>query len=211
MKKLLIWGAGDQGLVTLDCALATGGYASVNFLCLKGKERRQIPGYVVYDEDEKPLAGLIAAYDEVIVATGSNAVREEKAARLLALGARQATLVHPSAVVSPSAQIAQGSAVLAGAVVNPNARIGAGCIVNTRAIVEHDCVIGDYANICPGVSMAGHVSIGRKAYLGIGCTVIDGIVIGEEAVVGAGAVVIRDVPAGEVVAGVPARRLREGR
>ena len=29
MKKLLIWGAGDQGTVTLECALATQQYSHV--------------------------------------------------------------------------------------------------------------------------------------------------------------------------------------
>lgn len=31
MKKLLIWGAGDQGLVTLECALAMNAYEQIDF------------------------------------------------------------------------------------------------------------------------------------------------------------------------------------
>jgi UDP-perosamine 4-acetyltransferase len=45
--------------------------------------------------------------------------------------------------------------------------------------------------------------------VGIGATVIEKVRIGAGAFVGAGAVVIRDVPDNVVVAGVPARILRE--
>lgn len=128
-----------------------------------------------------------------------------KVGRLLDMGVPLATLIHPSAVVSPSACISGGCTVLARVVVNPNARIGTGCIINTGSIIEHDCVVEDFVNICPGVSMAGHARIGRKSFIGIGSTVIDGIKVGSQVVVGAGAVVIRDVPDHTMVMGVPAK------
>ena len=50
--------------------------------------------------------------------------------------------------------------------------------------------------------------VGRRASIGSGAVVLGGIEIGEGAMIGAGAVVTRDVAGDEVVAGVPARRLR---
>ncbi|HHX42848.1 MAG TPA: N-acetyltransferase [Chloroflexi bacterium] len=49
----------------------------------------------------------------------------------------------------------------------------------------------------------------RRASIGSNVTVLCGVTIGEEAIVGAGSVVTRDVPARTIVAGNPARVLRE--
>ena len=53
------------------------------------------------------------------------------------------------------------------------------------------------------------VQIGDKAWVGFGCIVLPGVTIGEGAVVGAGSVVTRDVAPWTVVAGNPARPIRE--
>lgn len=208
MKKLLIWGAGDQGTVTLDCALAMNAYDSISFLSFAERGAREIPNYIIYREQDVDLRTFLPSFDEVIVATGDNALREQKVSILNALGIPLATIVHPTAYISPFAQVSAGCTVLAFAVVHINASVGTGCIVNTGAIVEHDCVLGDFVNVCPRVAMAGHTTVGKKAFLGIGCTIINNLSVGEEAVIGAGAVVIRDVPAHEVVAGVPAKRIQ---
>jgi len=55
----------------------------------------------------------------------------------------------------------------------------------------------------------GPVVIGRGCWIGAHAVILDGVRVGEGAVVAAGAVVADDVPAFAVVAGVPARTIRE--
>jgi acetyltransferase-like isoleucine patch superfamily enzyme len=53
------------------------------------------------------------------------------------------------------------------------------------------------------------ILVRRNASIGSGVVILGGVTIGAEALVGAGAVVTRDVAAKSVVAGVPARLLRQ--
>lgn len=81
-------------------------------------------------------------------------------------------VVHPSAIVSETADLGAGAIVLAGALVQPGARIGRGAIVNTGAIVEHDSAIGDGAHVGPGAIVLGGCSIGATAMIGAGAAVL---------------------------------------
>ncbi len=80
-------------------------------------------------------------YDKAFVAIGNPEVR----GKLLALlqSNKIASLVHPKAVVMPSAKIGEGSIIEAGAVLCSNAEIGIGCIVMANAVVGHDAKVGD--------------------------------------------------------------------
>lgn len=53
------------------------------------------------------------------------------------------------------------------------------------------------------------VTIGNDVWIGIGAMVFDGVTIGDGAIVGAGAIVLRDVAPYSVVAGVPAKVVRQ--
>jgi sugar O-acyltransferase (sialic acid O-acetyltransferase NeuD family) len=127
-----------------------------------------------------------------------------------AAGFSFATLVHPAAVISPSAVLGEGTIAGPCAVVAAHARIGTHGILNRGALVGHHTVVGDYVTASPAVNVGGCGTIGDRAYLGMGCTVLDRRSVGAGALVGAGAVVTRDVAEATKVMGVPARVVAEG-
>jgi sugar O-acyltransferase (sialic acid O-acetyltransferase NeuD family) len=123
---------------------------------------------------------------------------------------RWATVVHPAASVAGGAVVGPGSVLLAGAVVTTPLRLGAHVVAMPHVLITHDDEVGDGVTFAGRASLGGAVRVGECAYFGQGSSVREGVSIGAGAVVGMGSVVLTDVPAGEVWAGVPARRLREG-
>lgn len=53
------------------------------------------------------------------------------------------------------------------------------------------------------------ITIGNNVWIGGSATILPGVTIGDNAVIAGGAVVVRDVPAWSVVAGNPARVIRQ--
>jgi acetyltransferase EpsM len=199
VERRFIIGAGAQGRVILEIWRAQHPDGAFAFL-------DDGPGLVGQERHGAPIAGPVAALpagDEAVIAIGHNLTRMKIAAA--AGAARWGQPVHPSAVVSPSAQVGPGTVIAAGAVVNTEARLGAHVVVNTGVLVEHDCVVEDGASLSPGVCMGGRVVIGAGAFLSVGVTLAPRITIGAGTVVGAGAVVVADLPPGVLAYGVPAR------
>jgi acetyltransferase EpsM len=126
------------------------------------------------------------------------------------LGVEFATVVHPTAVVAPSARLGAGCIVSPGVVVGSHTEIGEHVILNRGVLVGHHTRVGSCVTLSPAANVAGCVRIGDGAYVGMGAIVLDGRSVGAGSVVGAGAVVTRDVPPGVQVQGVPARIVKQG-
>lgn len=103
-------------------------------------------------------------------------------------------VVHPTAYIESSANLADGVQVFPFAYVGSEAKIGYGTIVNTGVIVSHDCTIGEYSNLSPGAILAGEVQIGSNVLVGMGVTVNLRVKIGAGARIGNGATIKSDVP-----------------
>lgn len=191
MKSIYIYGNGGHGQVVADIARASG-YGQVIFLDDAGADK--------FDEN--------LPKGDIIVAVGNNSVRQRLCKRVQAAGFNLVNLVHPSAVVSPSARIGAGVVVMPLVVINARACIEEGVIINTAAVVEHDCMIHAYANICPNVLLAGNVVVGESTDVGIGSCAIQGMHIGANSLVGAGSVIVNHVADNVVAYGNPARTQR---
>lgn len=149
-----------------------------------------------------PVLHDATGLEPFIVSIGNCKIRKMIAEKL---NCKFATAIHPSAVISPSAEIGEGSVVMAGAVINAEAKIGRHCIINTNASIDHECVIGDYCHIAPGCTISGDVHVGEGTWIGVGTTIIQGIRVGKNCYIGAGSVIVKDIPDNCKAYGVPCR------
>lgn len=143
---------------------------------------------------------------ELFVAIGNCAVREKIMSSLP--NAKWYTAIHPSAVISPSAVIGEGTCIMPNAVVNNSAVIGRGAIINTCASVDHDDVIGDFVHIACGAHLAGAVTVGKGTWVGIGSTISNNVSVCENLMIGAGTVVVKDITEEGTYVGVPAKKIK---
>jgi sugar O-acyltransferase (sialic acid O-acetyltransferase NeuD family) len=206
----VIYGSRPDGhaRVVLETFVSDGGFEIVGLLDDEPANiDRKISSTTVVGSraDLGRLAG--EGVEGVLLGFGGAQGREAVATAIHGAGLALPILVHASAYVSSSATLAAGTQVLPHATVGPGTRIGRAVLLNTGVIVEHDAAIGDFSVIDPGAVIAGRASIGASVEIGARAVVLPDISVGNCAFVGAGAVVTRSVPAGETVAGVPARQL----
>lgn len=175
--------------------------------CVGNSANSECLGIPVLQGDEHLEKLRKEGYGKSFIAVGNNALRRRLAKMVQSLGYQLTNAISPQAIISPTARLGTGIAIMSGAVINAAAIIQDLSIINTGACVDHDCVIGEAAHIAPTCGLAGNVTVGEESFLGIGCKVIPGITIGKAVILGAGSVVIRDMPNGVKAVGVPAKIL----
>lgn len=192
IKGMYLYGASGHGKVIKEIVEATGGV---------------VEGFLDDNQQISELSGVkvlqkYCGESPLIISIGSNRIRKMIAERL---ACRYEVAIHPGAIVSPSAQIGEGTVVMAGAVINADAVIGRHCIINSGASVDHECVVGDYCHIAPHATLCGQVHLGEGTLVGVGASVIPCINIGGWCTIGAGAAVINNIEDNMIAVGVPAR------
>ncbi len=206
-KPLIIIGAGGHAKVLIDALILLRapilGISESN----RALERSELLGIPVICKDEE-----LEKYppESVTLVNGIGGVRDtglrrEVFKRFKRRGYVFLQVIHPSAVISTNAVLAEGVQVMAGAVIQAGVNVAENAIINTKASVDHDCQIGGHVHLAPGVTVCGNVKIGDSVHVGSGATIIQGIIVGSRCLIGAGTLVVKDVPPGATVLGVPGR------
>lgn len=125
--------------------------------------------------------------------------------------------IEPGAFIRDQVEIGDSAVIMMGAVINIGAIIGEGTMIDMGAVLGGRATVGKNCHIGAGTVLAGVVEpasaqpvvVEDNVLIGANAVVLEGVRIGEGAVVAAGAIVIRDVEPYTVVAGTPAKKIKD--
>ena len=125
--------------------------------------------------------------------------------------------IEPGAILRDGVSVGKNAVIMMGAVLNIGAVVGEGTMIDMGAILGGRATVGKNCHIGAGAVLAGVIEpasavpvvVEDGVLVGANAVVIEGVRVGAGAVVAAGAVVIEDVPPNTVVAGCPARVIKQ--
>ena len=205
MEKLFIFPFNGNGLEAVDCI--QGQYEFIGFIDdTIEKQGKHEYGFEVFDRE------ILNQFPEakVLLVPGSSIsfpIRNKIISSLNIETKNLATLIHPSASVSPFVKIGYNVLIMAGVVITSNSVIGNHVCILPNTVIHHDSNIGNYTMIGSNVTVAGNSEVGEYCYIGSGTSITNGIEIGDNTLVGIGSNVIKSIKSNSKVVGNPAKNI----
>ncbi|MGO4887966.1 2,3,4,5-tetrahydropyridine-2,6-dicarboxylate N-acetyltransferase [Anaerobacillus sp. MEB173] len=125
--------------------------------------------------------------------------------------------IEPGAIIRDQVEIGNNAVIMMGASINIGAVIGEGTMIDMNVVLGGRATVGKNCHIGAGTVLAGVIEppsakpvvVEDDVVIGANAVVLEGVTVGKGAVVAAGAIVTEDVPPNTVVAGTPARVIKE--
>lgn len=125
--------------------------------------------------------------------------------------------IEPGALIREQVEIGDSAVIMMGASINIGSVVGEGTMIDMNVVLGGRATVGKNCHIGAGAVLAGVIEppsakpvvIEDGVVVGANAVVLEGVTVGEGAVVAAGAIVTEDVPPNTVVAGTPARVIKE--
>lgn len=166
-------------------------------------------GYEILGNDTYAINQIHRFKDVPIIVTPDNPHKRKKIVyEYKKKGYKFANLIHPNAAISRYANIGEGVIIQNWVNISSNTLIGDFVKLNTFANVMHDCRIGNFTTIAPNSIVLGRVTVNENCYIGANSIILPSVNVEKNAIIGAGAVVTKSVNSGNVMIGVPARKMK---
>lgn len=125
--------------------------------------------------------------------------------------------IEPGVIIRDQVEIGDQAVIMMGSVINIGAVIGEKTMIDMNVVLGGRATVGKNCHIGAGTVLAGVIEppsakpvvIEDDVLIGANAVVLEGVTVGKGSVVAAGAVVTKDVPPYTVVAGMPAKKIKD--
>lgn len=200
--RILILGGGGHAKMCIDILNQMKAYEIAGIIDDKLEACSEILGVPLIGRTDD-LPGLYKGGIRLIVnglgMVTNHPMREGLFVKLKEIGFQLPNLIHPRAVVEPSAVLGEGNQIMANATVGSAVKIHNNCIINSGSVVSHDSLLYDNVHVAPGAVLAGGVHVGKNTLIGMGTTVYLKVKIGEGVLIYNGCHITKDIPDGKQI------------
>ncbi|GAJ99726.1 MULTISPECIES: 2,3,4,5-tetrahydropyridine-2,6-dicarboxylate N-acetyltransferase [Geomicrobium] len=125
--------------------------------------------------------------------------------------------IEPGAIIRDQVEIGDNAVIMMGASINIGSVVGEGTMIDMNVVMGGRATVGKNCHIGAGAVLAGVVEppsaqpviVEDDVVIGANAVILEGVRVGKGSVVAAGAIVTEDVPENKVVAGTPARVIKD--
>ena len=211
-KDLYALGIGHNSPVFIDLALACG-YSIAGLYHYNNMRTGEIDhGYEILGSFDDLFAKGNLEGMSFLLTMGDNRIRTELSDKIMAMGGKVPTLIHPTAVISAFATISEvGVYISPYTYVQADSSIGNNTVLLSHVNISHTTHIGNSCFIAGGATIGAYTNMEDYVFIGQGALSISAKAkhIGHHAFIGARSLLTRDVSPCVVMAGSPARILRD--
>ncbi|SIS38200.1 2,3,4,5-tetrahydropyridine-2,6-dicarboxylate N-acetyltransferase [Salimicrobium flavidum] len=125
--------------------------------------------------------------------------------------------IEPGAIIRDQVEIGDGAVIMYGSSINIGSVVGEKTMIDMNVVLGGRATVGKNCHIGAGAVLAGVIEppsakpvvVEDGVVVGANAVILEGVTVGEGAVVAAGAIVTEDVEPNTLVAGSPARKLKD--
>ncbi|MBP1948730.1 2,3,4,5-tetrahydropyridine-2,6-dicarboxylate N-acetyltransferase [Virgibacillus litoralis] len=125
--------------------------------------------------------------------------------------------IEPGAIIRDQVEIGDGAVIMMGASINIGSVVGEGTMIDMNVVLGGRATVGKNCHIGAGTVLAGVIEppsakpvvIEDEVVIGANAVILEGVTVGKGSIVAAGSIVTKDVEPNTLVAGTPAKVLKE--
>lgn len=210
-KEIYALGVGHNTPVFIDLAIDCG-YTIAGLYHYNNERTGEFDhGFQIIGSFDDLFAQKDLTGKNFLLTMGDCNIRESLARRITSLGGKVPTLIHPTAVISRFAQISpNGVYISAFSFVQADSIVGDNTVILSHVNISHTTTIGEGCFIAGGATVGAYTEVGDHVFIGQGALSISAKVkrIGKNSYIGARSLITKDIPENVIVAGSPARILK---